>query len=79
MPQYSGDHQIAEESYNECMNDIERSVTPAAFFGRLNREEQIEILEAARIGLQDENLLDLMDLADEDAQQLVVKLQEYMD
>jgi len=77
MPQYSDDNQIAEESYRELMNDNVNAITPAALFGRLNREEQAGVLEAAILGLRSYEILDMLHLTYEEAWQLAAKLESY--
>lgn len=50
----------------------------AEFFSQLPEDHQVAVLEAARIGLQDNDLLDQMDMADDVSFEIVEKLDAHM-
>lgn len=49
-----------------------------AFFASLSEEQRLDILEAARLGLGDGEILDRMDMGDEHAALLENKIEEFM-
>jgi cell division inhibitor SulA len=49
-----------------------------AFFASLSEEERNDILEAARLALADNDCLDRMDMADEFAAPLQMKIEKFM-
>lgn len=54
------------------------SIKHVAFFSSLTEEQQVAVLEAARRGLQDNDMLDEMDMADDVSFEIVEKLDKHM-
>lgn len=49
-----------------------------AFFASLSNEERLDILEAARLALKNDECLDRMDMSEEFADPLQKKVEEFM-